>query len=196
MFTNKSALKYLAPFKALDGALAQMRNAAAQYMEDMFNLREPYALIFLGVPGVGKTFLAKLINSFFQQFMRQKVDRDISPEGEKWLCAGGFVNWGAALREMLDTGEWGRMGNYRGDFFVVLDDLMAESAKLRELSASKLFDILESRHARRWTIITANGDLDRIEAELDARISSRLIRDRNVCITLPPETPDYALRAK
>ncbi len=91
-------------------------------------------------------------------------------------------------------GGWERMGSYKGDYFVCLDDIMAEHEKLRELSASKLFEILNARHGKRWTIVTANCSLDTISATLDPRIASRLIRDGNVVVTLPETTKDYAMR--
>jgi hypothetical protein len=193
-FTATSARKHLADYKAVEPCLERVLQAGAQFLEDMFNDREPYLFAILGVPGVGKSHMAKLINAFFQTYMRARVDKAISPPGDLWRCAGGFMQWGVALREMLDTRDWTRMGYYRGDYFLVVDDILAESEKQRELSASKLFDILESRHARRWTVVTGNGDLGKIERELDARISSRLIRDGNICITLPPTLKDYALR--
>lgn len=182
-----------------------MLNAAAEFLAAMYNHEEPYALVFLGPSGTGKTTLVKLINRFFQNYMSgttRHTDEGLSRRGEGgewtevWLCTGGFTNWGAALREMLDTGDWSRMGAYRGDFFVVLDDIMSEHEKKRELSASKLYEILNDRHGRRWTAITGNFGLEEIEAKLDPRIASRLIRDRNVCIELPATLPDYALRPK
>lgn len=195
-WTKESAAKQLGSYKVVDAATKQVHAAVCQYLEDMWNDREPYLLALLGNPGTGKTFIAQLVNAFFQVFMRQRPDRELSSPGEQWLCAGGFTDWATALREMLDTRDWGRMGNFRHDFFLVLDDIMAEHNKQRELSASKLFEILNSRQGRRWTIVTANADLGIIEAHLDARISSRLIRDRNVCITLPVDMPDYAMRPK
>jgi chromosomal replication initiation ATPase DnaA len=188
----------LTEFSAHLPILAKMRDAAADFLAAMYNNEQPYALVLLGPSGTGKTTLAKLINRFFQTYMRHKVDTAISPlkpsrgYAERWLCAGGFINWGTALREMLDTREWERMGAYRGDFFLVLDDIMSEHEKQRELSASKLYDILTERHDRRWLVVTANYSLNDIETKLEPRIASRLIRDRNVRIEIPADTPDYA----
>lgn len=182
-----------------------MRDAAAEFLAAMYNHEEPYSLAYLGPCGTGKTFLLRLINRFFQQFMSgtcRHIDEAISvrgPDGayvEQWLCAGGYTNWGEALRVMLDTGDWTRLGSYRGDYFLGLDDILAEHEKKRELSASKLYEIFTDRHARRWTVVTGNYGLAEIDARLDPRIASRLIRDRNVCIELPATLPDYALRPK
>lgn len=169
-----------------------MKSAAARFMADMFHQREPYCLTLLGPSGTGKSHLARLVAAFFERYMSHHQDRGL--KDGLWRCAGGFVDWGGALRGMLDRGEWSRMASYRHDFFVVLDDIMAEHEKLRELSASKLFDVLEARQGKRWTILTANCDLQTISNRLDARISSRIVRDRNKWCVLPSNTQDYAFR--
>lgn len=173
-----------------------MRDAAAQFMEDMFNQREPYCLTFLGPPGTGKSFLAYLVDEFFQTFLWGKKDIADSAPGEDWKMTGGFEKWNAALRLMLDLQDWGNMGGYRGNFFMVFDDIMPEGGKLGPISANKLFEIIEARHRKRWTIITANGDIPAIETQLDPRIGSRIMRNENVYITLPESTPDYATLKK
>lgn len=172
-----------------------MLDATARFLADMWNFQRPYALTFLGPSGVGKTMLARLATAFFTRHMAgHKLDRDLCRPDEIWRCQGGFLDWGDALRTMLNTSQWERMSSYRGDFFLVLDDVMAESEKVRELSAAKLFEILNARQGRRWTIINGNCDLETVNDRLDPRIASRLIRDGNVCIELPPSTPDWALR--
>lgn len=123
-----------------------------------------------------------------------KVDQSESDHGQIWRCQGGFVDWGEALREMCDAKDFSRMSSFKSHYFLVLDDIMAEHQKMKELSASKLFEILNARHGRRWTIVTANISLNKISEQLDPRISSRLIRDGNVVVELPETTPDYAMR--
>lgn len=157
----------------------------------MFNFREPYCLTLLGPSGTGKSLLARLATGFFRRNMAHMQDRALT-DGI-WRCTGGFVQWGEALGSMLD-GEWQRMSTYKGDFFLALDDITATHEKLRELSASKLYEILTARHGRRWTIITDNKSREQIAQLLDPRIASRLIRDGSICFEMPMETPDYALR--
>jgi DNA replication protein DnaC len=172
-----------------------MKAAGMQMCRDMAAGVEPYSLALLGPSGAGKTYLAKLISGFFQAKLCDRAfDPYLSGPGEFWRCKGGMVDWGRAMKTMLDSGDYARVASYRNDFFLGLDDIAAEHNKLREFSASQLFDILNSRLAKRWTVITANCDLDGVGKLLDPRIASRLIRDGNVCIALPATTTDFALR--
>lgn len=193
-FTEVSALKHLKGFERLP-ELYESCQETCRFLSDMWNMRTPRCLSLLGPSGTGKSMLARLVSRFFGRYMAGiKVDQSESDHGQIWRCQGGFVDWGESLREMCDSKDFSRMGAFKSHYFLVLDDIMAEHHKMKELSASKLFEIFNARHGRRWTIVTANISLNNISEQLDPRISSRLIRDGNVVVELPESTPDYAMR--
>lgn len=192
--TKRVADSMLESFACEHPALRRAREAAHQFICDMAGGAQPYALTLLGGSGVGKTMLAKAINKFFQGWLCDRK-RDFYLDDGVWYCKGGLVDWQRAMADMFDTRDYARLASFRNDFFVVLDDIASEKSSKREWSAATLFDIYNSRQDRRWTVTTANCDLAGIEQLLDPRIASRMIRDRNVCITIPPEVQDYALRA-
>jgi hypothetical protein len=59
------------------------------------------------------------------------------------------------------------------------------------MSASKLYDVLESRLGK-WTVLTANVSLSQIGELLDPRIASRMIRNNSVVVDV--NLPDWNLR--
>lgn len=152
--------------------------------------RPGYWLSFVGVPGTGKTHLARKINRAFRDRVSGTVDPSKSPG--IWRKKGGLVHWGKTLSEMMD-GNWGMIEHLQEDWFVALDDIGTEYDKHRALSASKLYDVLEARMGR-FTVITANMGLEHIGNALDARIASRMIRAGNIVIEAGNEVPDFSTR--
>jgi DNA replication protein DnaC len=154
----------------------------------------PYWLTLLGAPGVGKTMLAR---QTFQQA------RNCNP-GDKsaiWQTGTGVYDpnnrrprcvWFDAP-EFKDTflgGFWDLPEYLRADFIVVIDDLGANADTRDNRLADGLYRLANQRLGR-WTVWTSNLSLADIGAKIDARVSSRLIRDDNRVVTIT--APDYAL---
>ena len=148
---------------------------------EMHERQPPRWLTLLGPSGTGKTYLGKLMTS-----------RAVFPAGTgglyriSWNCTwrwkdylGQVYQKHYELREVLSERP-----------FVVLDEI-GSNEKVTDFAVEELFQLLEGRLGK-WTVITANINLETIASRYDPRISSRLVRDRNVCVAI--ETIDYALR--
>jgi DNA replication protein DnaC len=196
-FTKASAIKYHLNFDAHCPALVAVRDAAAQFMEDIYNDREPYAITFIGEPGTGKTHLAKAISDFVKRAIIDRNRRDnfrCTHELDRNLCQSRFVNWGRSMREMLNTYDFTRERDMARFYFYAFDDILGESSNPRaaEMSSTKLYDALNERQGKRWTVMTSNGDMDVIAARLGTTIESRVKRPPNLVVIIPPTVPDYA----
>ncbi len=177
--------------------MERMKSEAVRFIDDLFNTRTPRWLSLLGNTGIGKTMLAKRIWELFRDQRHREIDWPRSKATEmggtqgriiRWR--GGFINWGKAVNRMLE-GDYAFLDDLRNYDFFVLDDIISEYSKLRELSASKLYDVFESRIGK-WTVITANASLEQIGEILDPRIASRMIRNNGVVLDV--DVPDFNLR--
>lgn len=177
-----------------DKALSRMLSEAKRFCVDMASPDAPPRwLSLLGASGTGKTMIARRIVRFFSRHLsslsdeNQKKDKD----GRSWFIRrGGLKPWGEVVGDML-TGDYGGLHNLREDWLVALDDIGAEYVNNRDLSASKLYDVLCARE-RKFTVITANLPAAAIHEKLDARIASRLLRHGSVVIDV--DAPDFNLR--
>lgn len=176
-----------------------MKKEAASFADDMLNGREPRWISFLGTSGAGKTMLAKIIWHLFRDRLRREVDwpatkrtqNESCPHGKILIYRGGFINWGNAINNRMLQGDYDFLEDMREWQFFAIDDIASEYERHRELSASKLYNVLEAR-LKKWTVITANLSLEQIGSRLDARIASRMLRDNGVVIDI--DVPDYNLR--
>lgn len=175
-----------------DPKLEKMKDAAASMADDIFANRSPRWLSLLGTSGAGKSMLAKTILRLFRTHRHGHIDQGRTSPRQIVRWRGGYMNWGKALNQMLD-GDYKFLDDLRSYDFFVLDDIISEYEKLRQLSAAKLYDIFESRLGK-WTIITANASLEQIGHMLDPRIASRMLRGNSVVVDI--DVPDYNLRAK
>lgn len=186
-----------------DPQLEHMKHEAVSFVDDLFSDKTPRWLSLLGTSGAGKTMLAKIIWRAFRDHLymninwpRTKATQAFTAEGKptRWgeviRWRGGFIRWQSAMNRMLE-GDYGFLQDLRAYDFFVIDDIVSEYQKLRELSASKLYDVMESRLGK-WTVITANLGLEAIGNVLDPRIASRMIRNSSVVVDV--DVPDFNLR--
>lgn len=178
-----------------DPQLEQMKDEAVSFIDDLFAGRAPRWLSLLGNSGAGKTMLAKRIWHLFRDHRHTMIDwprsretQETNPRIIRWR--GGFINWGKAVNRMLE-GDYAFLEDLRAYDFFVLDDVVSEYQKMRELSAAKLYDVLESRLGK-WTVITANVFLHQVSESLDQRIASRMLRNNSTVVEV--DVQDFNLR--
>jgi len=96
--------------------------------------------------------------------------------------------WPKLLSELRNR-EYHRIDDLAEANFVFLDELSVEHDP-SGFGRDKLCELL-SRRIGKWTLITSNLTLQKL-ADIDTRISSRMIRDRSVVVEVT--TTDFALR--
>lgn len=162
-------------FKTPDQITARMREEARRFALAMCSGSSPcYWLSLVGSSGTGKTMLARMITRVFSKFCLGLKDEHRGTSGDYYTRHGGFLSWTSCMEHMLE-GDFGFTRQCNDDWFLVLDDIGAENQKLRELSVSKLFTILNNRQ-HKFTVLTCNYGLAEIAERMDPRIASRLLR--------------------
>lgn len=156
-----------------------MMSAAGRMIEDLKNKSEPYWLSYLGTSGTGKSHLAKQITS--------QAMFDLNHHHEL-INPVRFQSWSNLLAQYRNGDYW-RLDDIADCNFIVLDDIGVEGSR-SSFGDGKLYETISAREGK-WAVITSNLTLKEI-SQLDVRISSRLIRDRNIVINV--NTTDYALR--
>lgn len=162
-----------------DPVLTKMRERAEAFVGAMMDKAAPHWISFCGGSGTGKTFLSRLI--------MQSAPASMTTHRE--LRNGVmFFSWPHMLCE-LRAGKYFKEDDFADANLAVMDDIGA-TRDPSGFAADTLYRCL-NRRGSKWTVITSNLTLPML-GDIDIRISSRMIRDRNVCVS--SATLDYALR--
>lgn len=157
----------------------------------------PYWLTLSGIPGVGKTFIARQI---FDVAARTIVSAATANHPQqfgiysearrrpdcRWFDAAKFK------RQYLDDKQYDLPEYLAVEWLVGFDDL-GSSNDAKDLLAEAYYRLANQRLGK-WTVWTTNLTIDEIAKRIDPRVSSRLIRDENRLITIT--APDFALVPK
>lgn len=177
---------FFAAFKThADPELDRVKAAAIRYALAMLERpAQAYWLTITGPCGNGKTMLARLIKEFFKAYCQWDESGIIARQRPF-----GFYSFDN-LADRWRAGEYSLTDAIVDKYFVVVDEVGAARDPSGYL-ADALFK-LANRRLRKWTVWTSNLTIEQIATAIDPRISSRLIRDRNVVVN--NKAPDYALR--
>ena len=178
-------------FKTLgDNKLEAMQNSVAQFMAELIENKHPRWLSLLGSSGTGKTHLTKKLfnefNSKHKYYMGKPdplCDIEITQRREITFFDSSFI------ANTLRSGDYSIMSRLKSEHLIVIDDFGSEMDT--EFMVAKWIEILHSRE-RKWTMINSNYSLSEIAEQMDKRIASRFIRDRNTVIDC--NTTDYGFR--
>lgn len=166
-----------------------MATAAAHFLLDMRRNTNPRWLVFLGKTGTGKTHITKAIKRLFGEQMDGLIIPDQDPLKTQHRMRGHFVSWRKAC-DRFRSGDYGTR-DMEEDYLLCLDDIGAEYKAKTDFITSKLDGILDAR-LNKWTVITANLNLQQIAEFLDVRIASRLMRGGSEIIEV--NTADFNTR--
>lgn len=170
--------------------LSRMVEMTARFMKALKAGQSPRWLSFLGTSGSGKTHLARKVWSWFKgsSFFQPEVN----PETKEIFYPGSWIFWPNMASELLNNSGYGRLEDLSNEKLIVLDEIGADrdpSGHIRDC----LSRLLTARIGK-WTILTSNKTLGDIERDIDARISSRIIRDENLVVDV--NISDYAIRTR
>lgn len=149
-----------------------------RWVKGVLESATPYWLTLFGVPGCGKTMLAKLA----RHTLREK-----GHHVQLW-------NWPKVWRKCLD-GEWGILDHLMSIPVLILDDVGAEftgTNRTAELNSARLYEVAEGRLGK-WTFITSNLTLEQMDRTLGSRFVSRIFRNNSSIVDLT-RAEDYSFR--
>lgn len=171
-------------------------DVAAQFVADIEAGVAPYWLTLTGVPGSGKTMITRQTFEEARKHVAASTanhpaqfgiyDERRRRPGVRWIDETKFAQL------MLDDRQYDLPEHLAHEWLVCFDDL-GSKRDAKELLGDALFRLSNQRLGK-WTLWSTNLTLDEITARIDARISSRLIRDDNRLVTI--KAGDYATRKK
>jgi len=188
--------------------LLAMKDAVMRWLNDIADNRQPPRWLTLcGLPGVGKTFLAKMARDWLKQYGRwifeHKVRPELDPSFENYLTLFGYAQEGGYFfkwSRMLDTmrdGDFGHLNLVARGWVRIIDDLGAESRGADGSPTSFAIGTmakLADRRVQKWTLITSNFGRRSIAELFDSRVASRMMRDGGEIIEC--SAIDYNLRSE
>ena len=180
---------------AYEPSLIAARDACADFIAAMLAGEPPYWLTFAGRNGCGKSMLAEQIgetaariNPDSKSLLIRDVPGGLEPPRRR-LCV--WMDERSLARRMKE-GEYDLPEYLADDFFVVLDE-MGATRDPSNFVGDALSRFFQGRRDK-WTVVTTNLNAAEIAERIDARITSRLIRDLNRIVTITAR--DYAFRKK
>jgi len=174
-----------------DPQLLKMVDACQEWSAAFKNGDEPRWLSFLGVSGTGKTHCARRL--FFWAKARAEYGRTVERHGINYYEGLDYIPHEIYWPDFVQLLKSGHGFSKRDDMkrwpVLFLDDIGAE----RDASgfAAEELNTLLGMRVGKWTLITSNKDIEALKA-IDGRISSRLIRGKNICVGV--NTKDFSER--
>lgn len=174
-----------------DPELVKLVKACQEWATAFKNGEEPRWLSILGVSGTGKTHCARRL--FFWANGKAEHGRSIQREGFSYYDGLEYIPHEIYWPDFVQLLKSGHGFSKRDDMkkwpVLFLDDIGAERDP-SGFAAEELNTLLGMRVGK-WTLITSNKDGEALKA-VDGRISSRLIRGKNICVGL--NTQDFSER--